>query len=317
MGRRSKRRNRKGQRTEKTEPLGAIEGDASPPSVNPAPRSDVHRELDEQMAFAADILDKQYRNYAWNDVKMQALITANSILFAVIGFMFTICLTDRLATLCLLFGALLLSWSLIKCLLHAIPRLLSGRAGPDNNPRAISGITGGYDTWQDYLSCMRRLTKEERLTTTVRQVYGMASNNQKSHGILRQGVIATVLAVLLTYGAMLSAAAAGRGHHMLGAWSQPALHAGDSTKREVPGVTASQAARQPGATSLENRVQATKAPEHNALEGNLGTAISQPDEQSIEKRDQSTLLPGKATKQTSGTQEPETVGPGTLPGGGS
>lgn len=184
--------------------------------------------LDDSLAFVSDILDKQYRNYAWNDVKMQALITANSVIFAVIGFLFSTALPDIAALLLLLLGVTLISISLLHCLLHAVPKLQSKQSGPDNNPRSISGITSAHREWQDYLSQVRSLSKDEMFVHTVRQVYGMASNNRDSHRTLRIGVCCTFVAVCVIILSMVAASLAAREIHLLGRWSVPVAASQDS-----------------------------------------------------------------------------------------
>lgn len=169
------------------------------------------------LSFLLDILDKQYRNYAWNDTKMQALITADSILFAVIGFLFASCLPDLLALLLLIGGALLVSLSLIHCLLHAIPRLMSGKSGPNDNPRAISGITSASPDWEHYVGRIQSLSADDIVAHTARQVYGMAVNNITSHKRLRVGVRTTVIAVVLILLSMGAAILSAHDLHVLGA----------------------------------------------------------------------------------------------------
>ncbi len=165
----------------------------------------------------SDVLDKQYRLYSWNDMKTQALITTNSVLFAAVGFLFKECLRDTVAMVLLGMAVLFLGSSLMICLIQVIPRLSSGRSGSEPNTRSLRGITL-FKTFQDYCTAFRSSTRDTIITDTLRQVYGMANNNRRSMKITKAGVILTLFGVVMILGAIFTSAIAARGYHAFGSW---------------------------------------------------------------------------------------------------
>jgi|GEM_PF-7074039 len=168
-------------------------------------------------SIAPDRLDKQYRLYPWNDAKTQGLITTNSVLFAVIGFLYTNCLQDTLATVLLLLGTIFVGLSLVVCLIHVIPRISSGKTGNEPNTRSLRGI-GLYKTFEDYREAFLLTTKTSDLADTVRQIYGMANNNLRSARIIKRGVQFTLCGIALILCALYASALGARGHHAFGSW---------------------------------------------------------------------------------------------------
>lgn len=175
---------------------------------------DVENEL---RPIALDVVDKQYRLYAWVDTKNQALITTNAMLFAVVGFLYKDCLRDALALLLLASAVMFIASSLITCLTQVLPRITSHKSGDEPNTRSLRGITL-FKTWEDYRHAFMSASKSALLIDTVRQIYGMASNNMRSARILKRGVYLTSAGVILILGAIFINAGAARGVHLLGRW---------------------------------------------------------------------------------------------------
>lgn len=166
-----------------------------------------------------DMLDKQYRLYAWHDAKTQALVTTNSILFAAIGFMYKECLHDVLATILLSVSAVLLGVSLLIGLFQIRPKLQSGKShGSRSNLRSLVGMRA-FRTWEEYYAAIVNYTYADGLQDEVRQIYGMAANNRRSSKILAFGVSLTAGGVLFILLMIVTSVAASRGHHIMGQWA--------------------------------------------------------------------------------------------------
>jgi hypothetical protein len=148
----------------------------------------------ENLDFIHDVLEKQYRNYSWNDGKVHALVTTNSILVA--GIFVTLqarLVKSSLGTpeVLLLFSLLFVSISLIYCLRHSIPILSSGKSGPSDNLRAQTGITAMKNA-HEYEQNVRSLSRDEMFHLASRQTYGMAWNNRRSHKIIQNAALLTM-----------------------------------------------------------------------------------------------------------------------------
>lgn len=165
------------------------------------------------LAWTYDIGDKQYRSYSWNDAKVQCLLTVDAALIA--GLLFVIQLVDGVGAIKiegapLLFYALsflLLSISLIYCLLHSIPKLNS-KIGNEGNLRTIIGINrfttieqtigkNNFVAREKYYESVVGLGIEDLLKMNVTQIAGMSKNNNTSHRIIRGGVIFTIISISL------------------------------------------------------------------------------------------------------------------------
>jgi hypothetical protein len=168
-------------------------------------------------SVASDLVDKQYRLYTWNDTKTQGLITTNSVLFAVIGFLYRDCLQDTLATALLALGTCFVGVSLVVCLIHVIPRISSGKTGMEPNTRSLRGI-GLYKKFEGYRDAFLLTTKTSILADTIRQIYGMASNNLRSARIIKRGVQLTLCGIIAILCALYVSTWGVRGHHVLGVW---------------------------------------------------------------------------------------------------
>jgi hypothetical protein len=168
-------------------------------------------------SVAPDLVDKQYRLYTWNDTKTQGLITTNSVLFAVIGFLYADCLQDTLATVLLALGTCFVGVSLVVCLIHVIPRISSGKTGIEPNTRSLRGI-GLYKKFEDYRDAFLLTTKTSILADTIRQIYGMADNNLRSARIIKRGVQLTLSGIALILCALYVSTLGARGHHAFGVW---------------------------------------------------------------------------------------------------
>lgn len=139
------------------------------------------------------ILDKQYRSYNWNNTKMLTLLTVDSLLATgiFIGFNPNYSLLFQV----LLFLAFMsLVFSLVKCLHHSIPQVSSNTIG-DYNLRTMVGISNiGID---EYHKNVCELDQDRLIELTCHQISGMARINMASHETIRQGVLATLVSVLI------------------------------------------------------------------------------------------------------------------------
>lgn len=149
---------------------------------------------DWQLEAAIDVLDKQYRLYSWNDQKTATLITANSVLVATIGFLFSTVTKDSWALLFAIVALVLLAISLILSLAQVAPQGSSGKSGRLANLRSLRGIAS-FDNWQAYHQACRTMTKNEFYRDCIRQVYGMTVNNDESRDKTRRGVHMTLVAI--------------------------------------------------------------------------------------------------------------------------
>lgn len=143
--------------------------------------------------WAHELVDKQYRLYTWNDGKLQVLATVNGLLVAAMGFLFrdgpnnTGSLVLLLAAICLLF------FSLTICLwrIRTFPR--SGRTGSAlPNVRSVNGILS-FTNWEAYRDTFMTMTRSRFVDDCIRQVYGMAYNNRRTHLITETAVWCTLL----------------------------------------------------------------------------------------------------------------------------
>ena len=166
---------------------------------------------------AFDVVDKQYKLYAWTDTKNQALITTNSLLFAAVGFLYRECLKDTLAMCLLGLGVLCIALSLIMCLTQVLPRISSGKSGQEPNTRSLRGIST-YKSWEAYHEAFKDTTTSSIVRDTIRQIYGMANNNMRSSRIIKRGVYLTSFGVVMILVAIYSSALAARGYHIGGSW---------------------------------------------------------------------------------------------------
>jgi hypothetical protein len=124
---------------EEPQPLSYVIPASSDISAGQPPAGDT---LEQSLAFVQDVLDKQYFNYTWNDGKVQVLITTDNIIGAgAAAFVSLQKHLNLLAAVLLILSITCVTVSLILCLRHAIPRLVSGVSGPQNNLRAQTGIT--------------------------------------------------------------------------------------------------------------------------------------------------------------------------------
>jgi hypothetical protein len=166
---------------------------------------------------ALDVVDKQYRLYAWTDAKNQALITTNSLLFAAVGFLYKECLKDACAMLLLGLGVVCVAFSLIRCLTQVLPKITSGKTGEEPNTRSLRGISL-YKKFDDYSAAFHQTTESSFIKNTIRQIYGMANNNMRSARILKEGVYFTSFGILAILGALATSGLSARGYHMFGTW---------------------------------------------------------------------------------------------------
>lgn len=173
-------------------------------------------------SYVLDILEKQYRNYTWNDGKVYALATLDSFLFAA-GFV----LYDKVTSVpfgstVLLLAITFLCASVLCCCKHCVPILRSGKSGRNDNLRALTGITT-FTSWESYRDAVLHLDSRSMLELTCRQIYGMAHNNSKSHNILYIAAHCTMAGVILLFVAVIIAkygvTVTGAGHMTaLGLW---------------------------------------------------------------------------------------------------
>lgn len=203
--------------------------------------NNIHIAIDEMHEqWAIEILDKQYLLYTWNDGKMSALITINAILFAAIGFLFDGSLSDALVLTLTLIAATSISASVCLCLWHGIPRIRSGLAGDDPNPRSLFGITNHFKTWQSYYDGFLKLDRNTLFRHSVRQIYGMANNNIRSWRLLNSAARFTMVGVTAILLSMIAGAFSARGIHPLGEWRPTAISGASSipiaTTAQTPAI---------------------------------------------------------------------------------
>jgi hypothetical protein len=167
---------------------------------------------------ATDILDKQYRLYSWNDSKSLTLITTNSVLLAGIGFIFKECLADSFALLTIALALILVGTSLFVSLRQVNPQGSSGKTkGKRPNIRALSGIAT-FKSWESYEKALYESDEGQVFTDTVRQVYGMAYNNDISRKTIARGVWLTRAGILLIWLSVVGVVLSARDIHPLGKW---------------------------------------------------------------------------------------------------
>ena len=175
--------------------------------------------------------DKQYFLYSWNDAKVSGLITVDAALMA--GILFVLQLLDfsspnnqaatqatqtatqntglYLGVFPLIFFAIsfiLLALSIIFSLVHTIPKLNS-KMGNGRNLKTMIGINryrlmqnmlGGkkhFSAEAEYFKNVQNFTEDDLLEMNVLQIMGMNTNNIKSHRIIRKGVIATIISIIM------------------------------------------------------------------------------------------------------------------------
>ena len=199
------------------------------------------------LAQALDVLDKQYRLYSWNDSKALSVITADALLFAAVGFLLSPCLPDTLALLLLGLGTILLASSLLIVLRQVVPQGSSGKSGGRQNIRSLRGISM-FRTWEGYRDEFFSLSEKQFAEDAVRQIFGMAHNNDDSRKKIDAAIGITSIAILAVILAGVSAAFSAKGYHLLGTWAVA------STSQ--PGV--------PSLSVPEPRLPATPAPRREA-----------------------------------------------------
>ncbi len=159
-------------------------------------REDIfEKKIDQRLAWAESLIDKQYRLYVWNDGKIQVLAAVDGLLITAAGMVFRNGPSTIASAVPLAIPAVPLLLSLWICLraLRSFPH--SGRSqekddGP--NLRSLKGITE-HDSWKSYASKFRNSKKEQYLDHTLRQVWGMSINNEACHERMRRGVDLTIL----------------------------------------------------------------------------------------------------------------------------
>lgn len=179
---------------------------------------------DKLLDWSYAVGDKQYFLYSWNDAKVSGLITVDAALMA--GILFVLQLLDYsspnaqataqnsglfLGVFPLMFFAtsfILLASSIIFCLVHTIPKLNS-RMGNGHNLKTMIGINryrvmqnmlGGkkyFSAETQYFNNVKNFTQDDLLEMNVLQIMGMNTNNIKSHAIIRKGVIATIISIVM------------------------------------------------------------------------------------------------------------------------
>lgn len=168
---------------------------------------------DKLLEWTYAIGDKQYFLYSWNDTKVQGLLTVDGALMA--GILFILQLLDSATTLKLtvvpliiyFVSFILLSCSIVFCLIHTIPKLNS-KMGHGHNLKTMIGINrfvlmqkmlGGkkyFNAEVHYFENVKALSLDDLLESNVFQILGMNTNNIKSHAIIRKGVIATIISII-------------------------------------------------------------------------------------------------------------------------
>lgn len=203
----------------------------------PYPLPDVNADTEQFLrTVSTDVVDKQYRLYAWADAKNQALVTTNSLLFAAVGFLYKESVKDTLALIFLGLGVAFIASSLIMCLTQALCKISSGKSGNEPNTRSLRGISS-FKKWEDYREAFTRKTKADILADTIRQIYGMASNNIRSANIIKCGVWLTSFGVLMILGSVCFSALSAHGYHAFGAWQQDTGQAVQNTQPASPKAT--------------------------------------------------------------------------------
>jgi hypothetical protein len=177
-------------------------------------------QLDWKKSFVLDLLDKQYRLYSWADAKTSSLITTNSILLAVIGFVFSSCLNDTLSLIAVSIAMLANSLSLFLALLQVWPQGSSGRAKHDRpNIRALSGILS-FRNWQEYSREVILAEELRCIEDGTRQVYGMAFNVDKSRKTTKTGIRLTLIGIIFIVITVAGVGFASNDIHILGKLGQ-------------------------------------------------------------------------------------------------
>lgn len=183
---------------------------------NNKPESESDKEL--LSSFELDIVDKQYRLYAWNDSKTLSLITTDSILLATIGFIFQHCLQDTFSIIAILIAFILISISLYFSLRQVIPQGSSGKSiGDKPNIRALSGILS-YNKWEDYYAVLKKVDRNFISEINARQIYGMAYNSDVSRKIIKKGIIYTLVGILFMVFSFLGVILSSADIHIMGNW---------------------------------------------------------------------------------------------------
>lgn len=144
--------------------------------------------------FTADIIDKQYRSYIWNDGKVQALVTMDTALIAgILLILQTFNQVPFWTFIPLAFSFLFLLSSFLFCLVHAIPKIHSG-IGNEDNLRTMVGITCLEK--EKYHEKVTALNLEDMVRMNCWQISGMCKNNLRSHQLIRRGVRLTISGVV-------------------------------------------------------------------------------------------------------------------------
>jgi hypothetical protein len=144
--------------------------------------------------FTADIIDKQYRSYIWNDGKVQALVTIDGGVIAGLLVIFQIFKDIGLLAFGLLAGSFaFLLISFVVCLLHVVPRIHSG-IGNQENLRTMVGITRLRK--EAYHKRVTALDLGEMVRMNCWQISGMCKNNMRSHKLIKYGAVLTIAGVL-------------------------------------------------------------------------------------------------------------------------
>lgn len=150
--------------------------------------------------FTKDILDKQFRTYAWSEGKLQALVTIDAALVAgslVLAGAFRG--SDSKGYLPMVPAVICLIVSFLVCLWHTIPWIDSG-IGNDKNLRTIT--CARRFSKEDYYMHVSALRPEDLIRLTAWQVAGMSRNNIRSERLIKSGVVLTIFGTLLLAGAL-------------------------------------------------------------------------------------------------------------------
>jgi len=159
--------------------------------------------LDWKIDIATDIVNKQYGLFSWVDAKTSALITANSLLLAAVGFSLENCLSLFYSLIFLILSFILVGLSLFYCLRQVIPQKSSGKGvAVKPNLKALSGILK-HESWQEYHDKLSLLKKEEYLSFLSRQIYGMATSVEKSRNRTTTGVKCTMVSIFFLMASMI------------------------------------------------------------------------------------------------------------------
>ncbi|WP_428150916.1 hypothetical protein [Brevundimonas sp.] len=176
-------------------------GVSRPPAVPPSMVS-------ERIPWLNDMIDKQYRLYAWNDARVQVLATINGLLITALTFLFKDGPRTTFSLACLVTALIALCAGLLICLwfLRDFPNSRRSQAPGSPNVRSLNGITA-YADWEAYETALLTMSAERYFKDSARQIYGMAINNVRCHATMRQGSILTMLgAIILVIGAALQMA---------------------------------------------------------------------------------------------------------------